>query len=118
VRIETHDPLRAAVSVVAPCESDVAVVEGDEATVRHGDALGVARQIGEHLLGPCERAFGVDDPFRPPHRRSGAICASKAVVSPPPGTHSPFFSDPSMSATRGTSTPWAPGREDHNWVMA
>jgi hypothetical protein len=69
------------VSVVAPCESDVAVVEGDEATVRDGDALGVARLIDEHLLGSCERAFGVDDPFRPPQRGDMRIESRRVPAS-------------------------------------
>ena len=34
VRIETHDLLRSAAGIVAPCESDLAVIEGDEASAR------------------------------------------------------------------------------------
>ena len=43
---------------------DTLLVEGDQAAVGDGNAVGVARQIGEHGLGPTERPLCVDDPLR------------------------------------------------------
>jgi hypothetical protein len=39
------------------------VVRGEQPAVGNGDAVGVARQIGNHGLWAAERAFGIDDPF-------------------------------------------------------
>ena len=50
-------------AIVLVFERDGARVGGDEAAVRDGDAVRVARQIGEHGFGPAERLLGVDDPF-------------------------------------------------------
>ena len=44
-------------------ESDVAIGNREQPAVGDGDAMCVARQIGEHLLGAGERTLGVDDPF-------------------------------------------------------
>ena len=49
-------------AVVLPLEGD-AVVDGDEAAVGNGDAMGVTRHIAQHLLGATERLLGVDDPI-------------------------------------------------------
>lgn len=38
-------------------------VEGEDAAVADGDAVGVARKIGEHLTGTGERALGINIPF-------------------------------------------------------
>ena len=42
---------------------------GDQSAVRDGDAVGVAREIGEHGFGPAERSLRIDDPFRSSERR-------------------------------------------------
>ncbi len=57
-----HDLLLAAVSIVPPAEGDVIVVEGNEAMVGDGDAMGVARQVVENVLGAAEGRLGIDDP--------------------------------------------------------
>ena len=41
--------------VVLPLEGDAGLVGGDQPAVGDGDAMGVARQIGEHGLGSAER---------------------------------------------------------------
>ena len=56
-------------AVVLPPEGDAVVVEGDEAAVGDGDAVGVAGEIGEHRLGPGEGPLGVDDPLDLAQRR-------------------------------------------------
>ena len=48
--------------VVLDLERDAVLVECDQAAVRDGDAVRVARQIGEHGLRARERALGVDEP--------------------------------------------------------
>ena len=48
--------------VVLDLERDAALVDCDQTAVRDGDAVGVARQIGEHGLRARERALGVDEP--------------------------------------------------------
>ncbi len=50
-------------AVVLVSEGDPALVGFDEAVVGDGDAVGVARQIGEDGLGPAERLLGVDHPL-------------------------------------------------------
>src|SRR5262249_30515606 len=45
-----------------------ALVERDEATVRDGDAMGVAGEIGKHCFWPGEGRLGVDEPSLPLER--------------------------------------------------
>jgi hypothetical protein len=49
-------------AVVLPLEGD-AVVDGDEAAVGDGDAMGITRHVAQHLLGVPERLLGVDGPI-------------------------------------------------------
>ena len=50
-------------AIILPAERDAALVVRDEPVVGDGDAVRVARQIGEHRLRSAERTLGVDDPF-------------------------------------------------------
>jgi hypothetical protein len=59
VRRQGHDLLLAFGAIVLPLERDLAVVEGDEAAVRDGDAVGVAGEIGEDRVGPGERRLSI-----------------------------------------------------------
>ena len=65
---ECHDLLAVAAlgAIVLPSEGDAVAVAGDQPAVGDGDAVGIARQIGQHGLWPAERALGVDDPFGSP----------------------------------------------------
>jgi len=65
VEPERHGFALGVVRVVLVGESDGAggLVEGEDAAVADGDAVGVARQVGEHLFGSAERALGIDVPF-------------------------------------------------------
>ena len=47
-------------AVVLPPEGDGIGVGGDQSAVGDGDAMGVAREIAQDLLGPCERLLCVD----------------------------------------------------------
>ena len=49
--------------VILPLEGDALLVEGDQAAVGDGNAVGATRQIGQHRFGSAERALCVDDPL-------------------------------------------------------
>ena len=49
--------------VVLPGERDGRPVNGEEAGVGNGNAVGISRQVLERLLGPAEGRFGVDGPI-------------------------------------------------------
>ena len=59
---QRHQPLLGAVGVVFPAESDFAVDERDQAVIGDRDAVGVRRQVVEHVTRPAEGRFGVNDP--------------------------------------------------------
>src|SRR6516165_3291051 len=56
-------PRLPAAAVILVAEAHAARIESKEATVRDGDAMGVAGEIGEHRLRPGEGRLGVDEPF-------------------------------------------------------
>ena len=75
-------------AVVLVFEGDAALVGLDEAVIRDGDAVGVARQIGEHGLGPAEWLLGVDHPLGLAQRlemgaESGSIGESPMIGEEP-----------------------------------
>ena len=59
---EGHFALLAAMRVVLPAESDPVILEGHEAVIGDGDAMGVAGEITDDMLGSAERWFGIDHP--------------------------------------------------------
>jgi len=61
VRLDNRDAGRA-VSGQIPC------VHRDQAPVGDRDAMGVAREVGEHRLGSAERLLRIDHPFRASER--------------------------------------------------
>ena len=61
--IATFDP------VILPFERDGAVSECDQPAFGDGDAMGVARQIGQNGRGTTEWSLGIDDPFGLVQRR-------------------------------------------------
>ena len=62
---ECHDLLAITTigTIVLPSEGDAGAVAGDQPAVGDGDAVGIARQIGQHGLWPAERTLGIDHPF-------------------------------------------------------
>jgi len=56
-------PVGAVTAIILVAEGDAGVVERDQPAVRDRDAVGVARQVGEHRLRPGEGRLGVDDHF-------------------------------------------------------
>lgn len=50
------------VGIVAVLETDVIVVDSEEAMVGDSDSVSILPQILDHLLGPSKRFLGVNDP--------------------------------------------------------
>src|ERR1700674_586748 len=57
-----HQTALAAVSVVLPAERHFTVAKGNQPVIGNGDAVRVARQIVQYMLGAPERRLGVDNP--------------------------------------------------------
>jgi hypothetical protein len=82
VRREPHDFGGAVLAIILPGESDMIVVQGDEAAICDGDAARIATEIGENLGGSAERLLCIDDPVGAAHigdkgakvLRIGEIC--------------------------------------------
>jgi len=56
-------------------QADVGLVEIEQAIIGDRDTMGVARKIGQELLGTGEGLFGVDHPFCSAQRHeSGSKC--------------------------------------------
>ena len=59
---ERHHPWCVAVSIIAPAEGHTRLIGADQAAVGDGDAVRVAAEIGENMLGRAEWRLGEDDP--------------------------------------------------------
>ena len=59
---ELHDLHTVAVGVVAPAQADATVADGEQAVVGERNAVGVAAELGQHVLGPGEGGLAVHDP--------------------------------------------------------
>jgi len=60
---QSHALFLIAMSVILPEEGDLVVVQGQEAVIADGDAMGVASQIGQHVVWATKGRLGVDDPL-------------------------------------------------------
>ena len=60
--LDGHHSLVISVGIISPAEGDLMVGEGDEAMVGDGDAMSVAGEIAEDMMGTAEGWFGIDDP--------------------------------------------------------
>ena len=58
-----HDALLAAMGIVFPAQADALSVEGQQAVIGNGDAMGVAAQVAEHMCGSAEGRLGIHDPL-------------------------------------------------------
>src|SRR5260370_13709652 len=69
--VEAHDfaLVITALPIVLPAETDVGIVEIEQAAVGDRGAMRIAREIGQDLLGTGEGLFGIDDPFSLAQRR-------------------------------------------------
>ena len=59
---ERHPSLLISVGIILPAESNLIMLEGHEAVVGDGYAMGVAGEITQHMMGTAEGWLGVDDP--------------------------------------------------------
>ena len=62
-RIEGHDLDAVVVFGIAPAKAHLAVHEIEKPAVGDGDAVGIAGQVLENMLGSAEGWFGIDNPF-------------------------------------------------------
>jgi hypothetical protein len=51
--------------IVLVAKGNLVVVEGDQSVIGNGDAVGVAGEIAQDMLGATERRFEVDHPVLP-----------------------------------------------------
>ena len=59
---KSHDALAVAMRVVSPEESDLFAIEGQQAMIADGNAMGVTSEVAKCLGRPAEGRFGIDDP--------------------------------------------------------
>jgi hypothetical protein len=59
---DRHDFLLAAVGIVFPEKRDLIILKRNQAMVGDGDAVGIASEIVQNMLGTAEGWLGVDDP--------------------------------------------------------
>jgi hypothetical protein len=57
-----HGSSLVAMSVVSPTEGDFTVGHGQESRVGDGNAVSIAREIGEDLRGTGKGSLGINDP--------------------------------------------------------
>ncbi len=62
-RTEGHHLLLAAVAIVLVAELHLTIFDVQKTIVGNGDAMSVASDVVEYLLGPGKGGFGIDDPF-------------------------------------------------------
>ena len=71
--------------VILDLEGDAVGIGGDQAEIGDGDAVGIARQVGEHGPESGEGALGIDEPPGLPQRleedREGASIGKMGAVS-------------------------------------
>src|SRR4051794_11636451 len=72
---ERHRLLTVGISIVFPVKADLAVVDGHQAVVGDGDAMGIAADIIENLSWPGEWPLGIDHPCdrRSPGKENGDV---------------------------------------------
>jgi hypothetical protein len=63
ISVQRHDAGPVGTSIVLVLEGDRFIIHRHESSVGDGDAVGVAGQVLEHLLGAAEGRLGVDDPI-------------------------------------------------------
>ena len=57
-----HLALLVAVRIILPAESNVLPIEAQEPMIANGNAMGVARQLVQHMFRSAERRLCVNDP--------------------------------------------------------
>ena len=67
-RRERHELVPRSVGVVLPGEGDAFVADRDQAVIGNGDAVRIAAQVTQNLLGAGKGLLAVDHPIEPPER--------------------------------------------------
>ena len=62
---EGHSLLTVMVGIIPPEERNLAVLEGEDAVITDGDAVGISTKVLKGPLGAIEWGFAVDDPWFP-----------------------------------------------------
>jgi len=62
LRTECHHSLFIPVGIILPAESNLVMLESHESMVGDGNAMGIAGEIAEHMMGTAEGGLGIDDP--------------------------------------------------------
>jgi hypothetical protein len=62
LREERHLSLFITVRIILPAKGNLITLEGHQTVVGDGDAMGVAGEITQHMMGSAEGGLGVDDP--------------------------------------------------------
>ena len=75
---QSHQALLVTVRGVSPAKGDLAALEGDQAVIGDGHAVGVAAEITENIFGATEGRLAIDHPVLP---EEGAEEAAKAFAS-------------------------------------
>ena len=60
-----EQPLLVVMSRAAPAESDLVILEGNEAVIRYCNPMSVGAEITQHLIGSAEGRFAIDHPAQP-----------------------------------------------------
>lgn len=77
VRRNGHQLLLAAVSIILPAESNLAIGKGNDPMVGDGHAMCIASQVMKYVLRTAEGRFGVYDPVLAEQRtkkRTEGLC--------------------------------------------
>ena len=61
---ECHEFRAPMIGIVLPAKLDETIGEADQARIRDGNAVRVAAEVPEHLLGPTKRPLRIDHPGR------------------------------------------------------
>jgi hypothetical protein len=62
--VKRHCALSIAPLIVFPSKRDLSIGAGEQPPIRDGHAMRIPGQILEHLVRPCERGLGIDNPLR------------------------------------------------------
>ena len=86
--IEGHDALLVAVGMIPPKETDALTVEGGEAVVGDGHAMGIAAEMTQDMSRATEGRAGINVPvlvaqllhqFLEPYRVAEVVCRTSAI---------------------------------------
>ena len=61
--LQGHVLLLIAVLVIPPAKSHLAILKTDQPVVGNGNAMGIAAQIVQRLMGAAKRGLGINHPF-------------------------------------------------------